>query len=69
VLFYSERLRVCHVNVRIETIAFKKHEDYRFSLQQQDDIVCGVCLLVLFVTALIDTYLTPHLIGLAASHI
>ncbi len=32
-------------------------------------LVCGVCLLVLFISALIDTYLTPHLIGLAASHI
>jgi stage II sporulation protein M len=32
-------------------------------------IVCGVCLLILLASALIDTYLSPHLIGLAASHI
>lgn len=32
-------------------------------------IVCTVCLLVLLLSALIDTYLTPRLIALAASHI
>ena len=32
-------------------------------------IVCVICLLVLFASALIDTYLSPLLIGFAASHI
>ncbi len=32
-------------------------------------IACGICLVVLLVSAIIDTYLTPHLIGYAASHI
>lgn len=32
-------------------------------------IACGICFLVLLVSALIDTYLTPYLIGFAASHI
>ncbi len=31
--------------------------------------VCGLCLLILLVTAVIDTYLTPQLISFAASHI
>ena len=30
---------------------------------------CGICLIVLIISALIDTYLTPHLISYAASHI
>ncbi len=32
-------------------------------------INCGICLIVLMISALIDTYLTPHLISYAASHI
>ena len=32
-------------------------------------IVCGICFLVLLLSALIDTYMTPSLIGFAASHI
>jgi stage II sporulation protein M len=30
---------------------------------------CGICLVVLMISALIDTYLTPYLISYAASHI
>jgi stage II sporulation protein M len=30
---------------------------------------CGICLIVLMVSTLIDTYLTPYLISYAASHI
>lgn len=30
---------------------------------------CGICVLILIVTALIDAYLTPHLISFAASHL
>ncbi len=32
-------------------------------------INCGICLIVLMMSALIDTYLTPYLISYAASHI
>lgn len=30
---------------------------------------CGICLIILMISALIETYLTPQLIGFAASHI
>ena len=32
-------------------------------------INCGICLIMLIISALIDTYLSPYLIGYAASHI
>jgi hypothetical protein len=32
-------------------------------------IACAVCLVILLASALIDTYLTPYLIGFAVSHI